>query len=251
MGIFPSGEYLHFFIILEINMSKATANIVNTGYSELAYDLYDFVKNKGNLPSEETIIQVINDSSDFNDIGNKLNHVFLECTKEALLNAVSQENREKVRAMLIVHKDLQEDSTKDQFVIRFLDRTLDYVDTAVLDDFYYSLQRYEREFLANNLTINITLSLEASNQLIDSLLEIEGLNTFLYQTAVEPRDKRDYETYILHLELIRQSWLSQKISFGKMTKIYELLQPNLGSLKHNFRKYPFIAEFIVINVKTN
>lgn len=230
-------------------MSKAIANLVATGYSELACDLYDFVKNKGTLPSEETITQVLNDSSDFNEIGNKLNHVFLECTREALLNAVSQEYREKVRAMLIVHEYLQEDSTQDQFVIRFLDRTLDYVGTAVLDDLYYSLRRYERDYLANNLTRKITFSFEAPNQLIDSLLEIEGLNTFLYQTAVEPTDQRDYETYILHQGLIRQLWKSQQVSFEKLSQLHCLIRPYMGKLRDDSVTHPFNAEFIVINVK--
>lgn len=230
-------------------MSKAIANIVNTGYSLLAYDLYDFVKSRGQLPDEETLIQILNGNSDFNEIGNKLNHVFLECTREALLNAVTQEYREKVRAMLLVQGDLQEDSTEDQFVIRFLDRTLDYVDTAVLDDFYLSLKKYERDYLANNLTSKVVFSFEASNQLIDSLLEIEGINTFLYQTAVEPTDKREYETYILHQGLIRQLWKSQEVSFEKLSQLHSLIRPYMGSLSDDSVTHPFNAEFIVINVK--
>lgn len=119
-------------------MSKMIANIIATGYSELAYDLYDFVRNKGNLPSEETITQLLQGSTDFDHIGNKLNYVFLECTREALLNAVSQENREKVRTMLLVQQNLLDNSMEDHLVIRFLNRTLDYVDTTVLDEFYFS-----------------------------------------------------------------------------------------------------------------
>ncbi len=232
-------------------MSKMIANIVATGYSELAYDLYDFVKSRGKLPDEEAVLQILKGSTDFNEIGNQLNHVFLECTREALLNAVSQEYREKVRTMLLVQEDLQEDSTQDQFVIRFLDRTLDYVDTAVLHDLYYSLKRYERDYLANNLTRKITFSLEAPNQLIDSLLAIEGLNIFLYQTAVEPTDKSEYETYILHQGLIKQLWKSQQISFEKLSQLHSLIRPYMGRLREDSVTHPFNAEFIVINVKAN
>ncbi|UYZ83064.1 hypothetical protein MTZ49_10665 [Entomomonas sp. E2T0] len=230
-------------------MSKAIANIVNTGYSLLAYDLYDFVKNRGQLPDEDTVLQIFKESTDFNEVGNQLNHVFLECTREALLNAVSQEYREKVRAMLLIREDLQDNSTEDQFEIRFLDRTLDYVDTAVLDDFYFSLKKYERDYLANNLTSKVTFSFEAPNQLIDSLLEIEGINTFLYQTAVEPSDKREYETYILHQGLIRQSWKSQEVSFEKLSQLHSLIRPYMGNLRDDSVTHPFNAEFIVINIK--
>ncbi|MFD1260373.1 MULTISPECIES: hypothetical protein [Entomomonas] len=230
-------------------MSKTIARIVALGYSELANDLYDFVKSRGQLPDEETVLQILKGSTDFNEIGNQLNHVFLECTREALLNAVSQENREKVRAMLLIREDLHEDSTQDQFEIRFLDRTLGYVDTAVLDDFYFSLQRYERDYLANNLTRKVTFSLEAPNQLIDSLLAIEGLNTFLYQTAVEPTDNREHETYILHQGLIRQLWRSQEVSFEKLSQLHSLIRPYMGRLRENSVTHPFNAEFIVINVK--
>lgn len=75
-------EHFQFFYYFGDKYIKTIVNIVVTGYSELAYD---HIKNKEALPSEEIIAETLQDSTDFNKMGNKFNNAYLECSRKTLL----------------------------------------------------------------------------------------------------------------------------------------------------------------------
>lgn len=233
--------------ILEIKMLTAMETIVATGYSKLAEELYYFVKSRGKLPDGNTVLRILNSGTSMSDIGNKLNYLFLEATKEALLSAVFDENREKIAKLLTLTINIQEDSRKDSFQIGFMETTISHVDSVRLVELYYAINRYEKDFLIADLDPQVSFSLEASQQLIEKLLAIDGLDSYLLQTTAKPSDKREFATYILQTGLIYKLYRQRKNAYlirqvkAVFNKYY---RKNHWRLAH-FSK----ANFYVINVK--
>ncbi|MFD1260372.1 MULTISPECIES: hypothetical protein [Entomomonas] len=230
-------------------MLKAMETIVATGYSKLAEELYYFVKSLGKLPDGNVVLRILNSGTSMSDIGNKLNYLFLEATKEALLSGVSDENREKITKLLTLTINLQENSRKDSFQIGFMGTIVSHADSERLVELYYAINRYEKEFLIADLEPQVSFSLEASQQLIEKLLAIDGLDSYLLQTTAKPCDKQEFATYILQTGLIYKLYRQRKNTYlirqvkAVFNKYYRKSHWRLA----HFSK----ANFYVINVKEN
>lgn len=231
-------------------MQQMIKNLITTGYSELANDLYDFVERRGVLPTQDQIMHILNESNDFDEIGHKLNYLFVESTKEALLTAFSEEYHDNMRTKLVVTYEERLNSDEDEIGIMFYNRILDYADTVVLEDFYLSLKNYEQEFLVNNLSLQKTFAIhDVPQSRIDQLLMIEGVDSFLYQTVVEPTDDRAEETYILHLGLMMQQYKLKQLTLDKLNDVHNVVRALISYVHPDNKRHPFNADFIVMTVK--
>lgn len=230
-------------------MSEAMANIVATGYSRLAKDLYYFVKSQDKLPDGKTVLRILNSGTSMNDIGNKLNYLFLEATKDALLSDVSDENRNKIDKLLTLTINLQKDSSKDSFQIGFMGTTLSHADGSRLVELHYAINRYEKDFLIADLEPQVSFSIEASQQLIERLLAIDGLDSYLLQTTAKPRDKRECVTYILQTRLMHKLYRQRKNTY--LIRQVKAVFNKYYDKKHWRLAHFGNADFYVLNVKVN
>lgn len=231
-------------------MSQRIKYLVSKGYSEIARELYSFLEKHHHVPETHYIEQIVKSAQNPNELGNNLNAMFLEHLRQALIEPIAAYSFDKFsREFCVKHYANEADSTEDSFEIRFLDRKLDYIDDAVLEDLYLSIQRYQRLYLEHNRCSITTLALEASHELIGNLLAIEQVDSYLYQSIVEPTDGRRYETHILHIGAIERLHNAMKFEHDDMLAIWELLKPywNLFDTS-NTPSYP---ELIALNVKAN
>lgn len=231
-------------------MSHRIKELISKGHSEIANGLYSFLKKHDYLPEEHYVEHIVDEFKDLNEMGNVLNGLFLGHTKRALIgHAPAMTFNKFSKEFDVKHIENKSDSTEDGFEIRFLDRILDYADDAVLEDLHLSIQHYQRKYLDNELFSLTTLGFRAPPKLIESLLAIDGVNTYLYQSAVIPTDGRSYETHILHIGAIERLYYAKKIADEAMLAVWELLRPYWKFFDTSNK--PSYPELIAINVGAN
>lgn len=238
------------FYILEKSMQEHdnVQRLISTSYSALAYSLFDFVNRRGELPSEVEILRIFQNTNDFLEAGSEINKLFIKLTKEALLRYLEPENKQKVLNLLVFCEQLHEDPCKDYLVIHYADRTFNDPEIAVLDELFHEIRNYEEVFLRKNIEKRLSLKVQGTMPLIDELKQFENLNSFIYQSTVEPRDNREYDTYILHLGLL-DDVLGQNEAYKRyfdhiQVTLQEHLQTSFWDL---IGVYPI--DSLVINVK--
>lgn len=223
-------------------------SLISTSYSALAQSLFDFVVRRGELPDEAKILRIFQDSKDYFEAGSKINKLFIESSKEALLRYLEPEKREKVLKTLQFCEQLHEDPRKDYLVVQYSDRTFSDPQDSDLDELFYEIRNYEEVFLRNNIEKRLSLTVQGTMPLIDELMQFKDLNSFIYQSSIEPRDNREYDAYIVHLGLMEHVFGRNEVYKQYFDHIQITLQNHLqNGFWSVIGAYPI--DSLVINVK--
>ena len=182
-------------------MSRFVACLTDCEQTLLADLCYEFIQQKGELPSDDELYHIIKQSHSLDDAFHQINQLFAMKTKEALLNAVSIHHRYKIAEKLITKFKQSTDSPADDscsFQFRHYD--IENPDMESLLNLYDYLETMEVNRLSPNMNIQKTLILDVSKQVSDSVLDVVEEGVYL---PVVDSSCGESETIIIELAFLR------------------------------------------------
>lgn len=230
--------------------NDAVLKLVSTGYSLLAEDLYELVESRGDLPTVEKILQLMQGKDEFEQAGNAINELFIDLAKEAFLNTFHPEHRSEIEPLLTVSKELYDNSKNDFCSFQFLGQVLDKFDKGSIDAFCNSLKRYQNDFIFKDIEGKHTIAFKAPYELIQQLVRIRDLHPYLYQSVNTDNDTDKSKSYILNIGEIRTLSTMKQFEVDYYSGIHKFIQQHTGwSFITIFDQYK--VDYFVINILPN
>lgn len=174
--------------------------------ASIADETYNFVEEHDTLPFKGDVFKLMNSSENINDLGHKLNLLFIEAIQSALAKAVALKHKRKVKQLIrTTYEKHEQNSAFDKFKIQFLDHELKYPDTGKslhesLEELYQVINEYAIKTLDSGIDKEISYSVVVPPDFIDQLMAIDGLDGFLYQADLKgSANNQLYDTHILDI----------------------------------------------------
>lgn len=210
-------------------MSRFVACLSDCDQTILADLTYEFIQQKGELPSDEELYLIIKQSHSMSEAFHQINQLFATKTKEALLNAVPFNYRHKIAEKLTVQFQKSTDSpADDNCTFQYGSYVIEEPDTESLLDFYDYLETIDVNILSPNMDIQKTLILEVSKQLSDSVLDVVEEGVYL---PVVDSSCGESEAIIIELAFLRDMAKTNENTRQILEKLYQVLAVSQMDLK--------------------
>lgn len=156
-------------------MSRVIVALTETGYSPIAYSLYEYTQLEDDLPEEDEVIALFKDSAgNLSEYGHKLNRLFIERVQHILLCGVPTPNYEQAKKLLRIEENFcEEDSSKDSFKISFAGITYPNPSTEELEALDEVIKNYSLTYLQGNVEVANTYTLSVPAEAVTRIKEID------------------------------------------------------------------------------
>ncbi|MCX8588522.1 MULTISPECIES: hypothetical protein [unclassified Gilliamella] len=224
-------------------MSRFVACLTDCEQTLLADLCYEFIQQKGELPSDDELYHIIKQSHSLDDAFHQINQLFAMKTKEALLNAVSIHHRYKIAEKLITKFKQSTDSPADDscsFQFRHYD--IENPDMESLLNLYDYLETMEVNRLSPNMNIQKTLILDVSKQVSDSVLDVVEEGVYL---PVVDSSCGESETIIIELAFLRDMAKKNENTKQILEDLYNVLaesRADLNAVLHQCEPYLLVLQ---------
>lgn len=155
-------------------MSRVIASLVDTGYSAIADNLYEFVQHSDELPDEDEVVQLLKESIDMSDFGHKVNSLFIERARAVLIKALPIDKQAYFSKLIQIEKNFcEEDSSDDSFTVSFTDTVYLDPDSEDLTNLEAVIKSYEFSYLEGKVELATTYTLSVPYEVVAKIKEID------------------------------------------------------------------------------
>ena len=209
-------------------MSRFVACLSDCEQTILADHSYEFIQQKGELPSDDELYQIIKQSHSLDDAFHQINQLFVTKTKKALLNAVSIHHRHQIAEQLIVQfQQSIESPADDNCTFQYEEYVIEQIDMESLMNFYAYLETMDVNILSPNIDIQNTLILSVSKHVSDSVLDIVEEGVYL---PVVDSSCGLSETIIIELAFLRDMAKTNGNTAQILEALYQALKGSMVNI---------------------
>lgn len=224
-------------------MSRFVACLTDCEQTSLADFFYEFIQQKGELPSDNELYHIIKQSQSLDEAFHQINQLFAIKTKEALLNAVPFNYRHQIAEKLTVQFQKSTDSpADDNCTFQYGSYLIEEPDTKSLLEFYAYLETIEATLLTSKINIQNTLILEVSKQVSDSVLDIVEEGIYL---PVVDSSCGESDTIIIELAFLRDMAKTNENMRQTLDALYQVLvqsQTDIKTVIHRCEPYLLVLQ---------
>lgn len=236
-------------------MTSLIESLTKIKQAPIAKEAFDFVKGLNCLPDEDQLINLITSINSANDLGHKLNFMFVDLIKSALARSVILKHKRRIKQLIDAHYEKDElNSSLDKFTIRFLDHEIKYpcADKPLhesLDELYYIVKDYANKVLGAGIEKEISYSVFVPQWFIEKLFAIDGLKGLLYHAELkESANNQLYDTYILNISELRSLAEIQNIYLTVSTDLVLLFMRCINT-EELVNYYQYNPSYFIFKVK--
>lgn len=153
-------------------MSNLISFVTRMDNTRVASKIYNFVLGKVNLPSDGEVFQLFKQAHNITDAYHRINQLFLDLLKEALLTGISSNNRRRFAGLLIIESNFDRlCASNDGFTLKFQSYCFKNPNSQAIQDFYYYLKQLDQRLTVTDATPELSCSIQVPTVVIEQIKE--------------------------------------------------------------------------------